>query len=769
MLIASTAFILGILSAFYWPEPSLLVSLFAFIASVYLFSKRCLSNYFIVLMILIGFLWGGNYLNDYYHHLLPLELEGKDLSIKARIAEIPVKRHKGWRLIVDVKNSQPIANIKSLQLNWYDDAVSPKVGEVWLFTVRLKRPHGYANPGGFDHEKWMLSRNLHGRGYIRHADRLYSPLGLNIRQRLWDSLQSYPGDAGSLVAALVLGEKHGLSYAQRQLFIDSGTAHLFAISGLHIGMLAGVFYFLAKTLVFILLHATFLPRFLSIAIYRRTPLKVYLACSWLGCTAYSILAGLSLSTQRALIMLSVAYLACALGKRMLSIQSFTIALVLILLVQPAAVLGAGLFLSFLAVAWIAYILHVLPAYLPKAKKVFLIQLLLPVLLWPILQYYFGSSATLGAVANMVLIPLVSVVLLPLCLFASLLEILMPTSNVWILSFIDEIYRGILSFLEAFNAATWASPISWQLSIEQVVLLQLLMLIVLWPRGTAKYLKMMMAILVIIALIPAKQVLEKGDFKLAVIDVGQGLSVLLQTQNHSLLFDTGPEFPSGFNTVQAAVLPYLKNQHINKIDKLILSHGDKDHLGGLAHLIESVDIYSVISGEPERVFTSLNAKQCHRGSSWQWDGVNFDMLWPISKLPGHTKIRPTHNNRSCVLRISSANQSVLLTGDIEKAVEEWLVDNSASLQSDILLAPHHGSNSSSSTNFIQAVNPDWVIFSAGYRSRFGHPHAKVLQRYRDASVNRVATSDCGMLEYSKSRLSCFRRHAQRRWQLKKHIK
>ena len=502
MLIASTAFILGILSAFYWPEPSLVICLFVFIASVYLLSSVKLSLSVAVLMLLLGFLWGENDLERYYSHLLPLQLESTDVSIKARITEIPVKRHKGWRLVVEVKHSQPAAPVKSLQLNWYDDTVKPQLGEIWLFSVRLKRPHGYANPAGFNYEQWMLSRQLHGRGYIRHGDKLHSALGWNIRQGLWNSLQSYPGNAGSLVGALVLGEKHGLEHSQRQLFVDSGTAHLFAISGLHIGMLAGIFYFITKALVLIILYVPWMPDSLSHLIYRLRPLNVYLACSWLGCAAYSILAGLSVSTQRALIMLSVAYVACALGKRMLSIHSFAIALVLILLIQPVAVLGAGLFLSFLAVAWIAYILHILPVHWSKARKVFIIQLLLPILLWPILQYYFGSSATLGAIANMLLIPLVSALLLPLCLLASLLEILFPASNAWLFTVIDEIYAYILAFLKALNTISWARPLNWPLTIQQVLLLQSCLFFLLLP--VAKHIKILALLLAMMSLMPVKR-------------------------------------------------------------------------------------------------------------------------------------------------------------------------------------------------------------------------------------------------------------------------
>ena len=264
-------------------------------------------------------------------------------------------------------------------------------------------------------------------------------------------------------------------------------------------------------------------------------------------------------------------------------------------------------------------------------------------------------------------------------------------------------------------------------------------------------------------------MKHAEFALAVIDVGQGLSVLLQTQNHALLFDTGPEFPSGFNTVQAAVLPYLNSQHIHRLDKLILSHGDKDHLGGLTHLLENISVAEISSGEPKRVSAYLKPAQCRRGDSWQWDGVNFDVLWPVSEPLEDKKIKPTHNNQSCVLRISTAQQSALLMGDIEKSVEQWLIANDSHLQANLLLAPHHGSNSSSSQALIQAVSPAWVVFSAGYRSRFGHPHHKVVQRYADAGVNMATTAACGMFQYSKSELSCFRQHGQRRWQLKKHIK
>lgn len=768
MLIAASAFILGILSAFYWSAPGLLLCLLFLVFGIALFNRHGSLKYIALLCLALGFWRGDVYLQDYYSRLVPTGLEGKDIRLQAKITEIPVKLHKGWRLVVAVQESQPKTKMQSLQLNWYSDAVSPTLGETGDFTVRLKRPHGYANPAGFNYEQWMLSRNLHGRGYIRNADRLHRPASTGVRQSLWDSLQGYPGDAGSLIAALVLGEKHGLSHSQRQLFIDSGTAHLFAISGLHISMVAGLFFISAKLIILLILSLPVVPGIVRHCIYRLTPLRTALACSWLGCLSYSLLAGLSLSTQRALIMLSVVYLACALRQRIFSLHSFSLALLLIVLSQPAAVLGPGLFLSFSAVAWIAYILHMLPAQLANWKKVLLIQLLLPLCLWPIVQFYFGSAATLGAIANIILIPLMSFVLLPLCLLAVALEAFFPLSNTGLIGLIDTLYQYILAFLQQLNATTWAKPIIWKIGIEQLLLLQLCIALLLLPRGSPKTLKALALAAAVFGLVPDKPNINKGEFVASVIDVGQGLSVLLQTQSHNLLYDTGPAYPSGFSVSKAVIVPFLQSQNIQYLDLLMLSHGDQDHQGGLAELLGEVKAGRVVSGQPERIKLPVKEVElCHSGQSWHWDGVKFEVLWPEQSM--HTNpsgLWTSANNHSCVLRVSSAAQTLLLSGDIEKAVEDKLLNNNAVLQADILVAPHHGSNSSSSSAFIQVVDPRLAIFSAAYRSRFGHPHKKVLKRYKDAGVKWLNTATCGQFIYTKPTTTCHRNLNKLRWQSKK---
>lgn len=768
MLIAASAFILGILSAFYWPETALLLCLSLFLLSISLLMRSAPRFCLAIVCTVLGFLWADNYLQSYHSAVVPAQLEGVDIVLRGSISEIPVKMHSGWRLVFDVQQSQPESNIRSVQLNWYAKGVAPKLGEVWVFTARLKRPHGYANPGGFDYERWMLSRGLHGRGYIRHGDRLHSPAATNIRQSLWDSLNSYSGDAGALIGALVLGEKHALPYAQRQLFIDSGTAHLFAISGLHIGMVAGLLFMCTKIVLLGLLYMPSMPvlRHVQQGIYTVSPLRIALLCSWLGCIAYAALAGFSLSTQRAVIMLSVVYLACALHQRMFSLHSLSLALVLVLIAQPAAVLGAGLFLSFTAVAWIAYILHLLPHQLPNWQKVLCIQLLLPLCLWPLVQFYFGSSATLGALANIVLIPLMSVVLLPLCLLASFLEVWLPLSNGWLIAVVNFIYLNVLVFLETLNAFSWARPLNWPINIAQLLLLQLAIALLLLPRAFPKTLKVLVVLILVFIAIPNKPLAE-GEFKASVMDVGQGLAVLVQTHSHSLLFDTGPAYPSGFSVSKAVLLPYLLTQGVQEIDVLMLSHGDQDHSGGLTPLFNGIAVSEVFSGQPVRIESARGIDLCKAGQQWQWDGVTFSVLWPEQSVEKTTNkgLWSRNNNHSCVLRITSAEQSILLTGDIEKAVEILLLDSGSELHADVLVAPHHGSNSSSSRDFIQAVAPSHVVFSAGYKSRFGHPHEKVVQRYIQAGVNAYSTARCGGLLYTKSGVSCYRDQYKQRWQVK----
>ena len=764
MLIAGTGFFLGLLAAIYWSQPTAFLLVPILLTSSVIFLRPMWRRKTLCFLVcsFLGFVWADWHLDAYYKSLLPPELESRDLVVIGNIADIPEQRHKGWRFDFDVASSEPEVALKRIQLSWYGNIDSLKSGERWRFTVRLKRPHGYANPGGFDYEQWMLAEGIHGRGYVRSAENLTRKLTPPLRQKLWGYLQAYNLSASSLVAALVLGEKQGIEREHKELFQKTGTAHLFAISGLHVGMIAALFYWLTKVVLLVLMYS---PLALAHkAIIYLAPMRICLFVSWFACAGYAVLAGFSIPTQRALIMLTVLYFAWLHGRQVFTLTNISAALLFVLLIQPLAVLNAGFWLSFTAVIWISCLLYALPQHYGAWRKTLFIQVLLPLCLWPITQYWFGESAAMGALANILLIPLVSFVVLPLSLLVCFLEWVAQGGSAFLMLFLDALYHCILNALLWVSAQSWGGTLMGAFSISQVILLQLGIFILLLPFGLNLYIRGLAAVMCLSALMSTTESVDNGSFRASVLDVGQGLSILIETREHALVYDTGPEFPSGFNTAEAVLLPYLNAEGIAAIDKLVLSHGDKDHSGGLPGFFKNIPVRSVTSGQVKRLELSGRALPCNAGDEWEWDGVDFKVLWP-SPNSQNARIYQKHNNYSCVIRVTANSQTLLLTGDIEKIAEAELLGREEDLKSEVLVAAHHGSRTSTGKGFIDAVEPKYVVFSAGYRNRFRHPHYKIAKRVLKAGAEAVKTADCGRFLYSDTGVSCYRDENAPRWRMK----
>ena len=253
----------------------------------------------------------------------------------------------------------------------------------------------------------------------------------------------------------------------------------------------------------------------------------------------------------------------------------------------------------------------------------------------------------------------------------------------------------------------------------------------------------------------------GHFDMTVLDVGQGLSVHIATQNHHLIYDVGAKFNDRFNTASAVLMPYLKSRHITALDRIIISHGDNDHAGSLPALINLMPVKEVISGASQGL--AKGAFECQDGLTWQWEGVRFQLM----QAKSYFWLR--ENNRSCLLKVEGTELSVLIPGDIEARAERDLLERyGEQLQADVLLAPHHGSSTSSSSAFLDQVQPDWVIVSSGYRNRFGHPHPDVLVRYRQRQIKVLNTAQQGAvmlqpeLRENEVRFIAYRQHFKRYW-------
>ncbi len=697
----------------------------------------------LLLAILCGFGWSLWYADDLLGQQLPSALEGEDIVLQGRVVSIPVGRgqHLAFDLVVERLDDPQLQRLLErgefparIRLNWYEPFPALVAGERWQLQVRLKRPHGMNNPGGGDYEGRLFAVGVRARGYVRRheANRRIGPAaGLDrmrqqLRDRLFAELEGEP--LAGLLVALAVGERSGISQQQWRVFTATGTNHLMAISGLHIGLVAGLVYWLVLRL-----WARIPALVLRLAAPRAAAVAALCAAA-----GYAALAGFAIPTQRALVMVSVAMGALLLDRTVQPSRLLALALLIVLLIDPLAVHSAGFWLSFAAVAIIVYGSSGRLSATSGTRRALLglvhVQLLVVIGLSPLLLGLFSTVSLSAPLANLLAVPWMSLVVVPLTLLAVLLMLLGLPGSGPLLALAATATEWLWQLLEVL-AGWWPNP-PW--SVPGWVLLFAIPA-VLWllaPRGWPLRWLGLLCLLPLLtwrAPIPAH-----GEAWFTLLDVGQGLAAVVRTREHTLVFDTGPRYPSGFNTGDAVLLPFLRHVGVSRVDRLIVSHGDNDHIGGAEALMQGIVVGEVLSSVPE-AFEGGLARPCLTGEQWLWDGVSFAILHPPD-LSGDRE-----NDASCVLRIEAGGQVLLLTGDIEVAAETQLLrEHGGELRADVMVAPHHGSRTSSSAAFVRAVAPVVVFYPVGYRNRWDFPRPEVLARYLAAGARGYDTASYGAL-------------------------
>ena len=656
------------------------------------------------------------------HHILavslPVSLEGQDLIIEGRIAGLPESRQRRTRFLFDVSQLMVDGERRSwparVRLNWYGQPPPLQAGDGWRLRVRLKRPHGFRNPGGFDYERWLFAQRIRATGYVREAEAaLDDPIPARFaldrfRQWLSERLEVHlSGQSGALLRALTLGDRRAISPQTWAWLRQTGTAHLLAISGMHIGLLAALMFWLVRRIW---------PLAGERAVNRLPAPRVAAVFAMLAAVGYAALAGFSIPTQRALVMLMVVMLALWRMRPLVPGQTLAWAGLLVLLLDPLAVLSAGFWLSFAAVAVILYILGGRRFSWPH--QWLRIQAGVTLGLTPLLLGWFQQVSLVAPLTNLLAIPLVSLLVVPLALLAVLALALWPDGATVLLTLVAWLLDGLLAGLGWF--AGW--PLAHWRSASGVMALGLLasgLFLALAPRGfPGRYLAPLLCLPLLVGA-PLRPPPERAW--LTLLDVGQGLAIAVQTRSHVLIFDTGPRYSARFDTGAAVVLPYLRHSGYRRVDRLVISHGDNDHRGGVVSLRAGIPVEQVYTSVPQRV-PGERVVPCQAGQQWQWDGVRFAFLSP---LPGTWQ----GNDASCVLRIEAAGQVALLSADIEQAGERQLLQRlPEALPASILIAPHHGSLTSSTPDFVKQVHPEYVLYPVGYRNRYRFPRGEVVKRY-----------------------------------------
>lgn len=727
---------------------------------------------------LLGATWASGFAYWRMSDALPHAWEQKTIAIEGVVASVPEITERGERFKFDVENILTKGAVvpKHISLNQYrahpnamenKDAEETEVianqfhaGERWMLSVRLKRPHGTVNPHGFDFESWALGENIRATGSIKSkagvkkmADFVWRPsyvverLREQVQKRITQVLAGKP--YSGIIQALVMGDDSQISVQDWQVFLRTGTSHLMSISGLHITMLAGLAFGLVS----------FLWRRSPALMMRLPTRKAAVFAGVVTALVYALIAGFSVPSQRTFYMLLVFAVALWSGRQLVIAQVLAVALCVVVLLDPWAVNAPGFWLSFGAVAMLAYALGGRVGQAHWLKTAVITQWAVTIGMLPLLLVMFNQASIISPIANALAIPLISFVVTPLALLGSFLPLDAPLNLAY-----QALAGGMwaLKWLSQSSMATWQqhAPATWTLLPAMFGVCWLLL-----PRGFPMRWLGLIGFLPMLLITPVRPMM--GEMKVTVLDVGQGLSVVVQTAKHTMLYDAGPKYNAQSDAGSRIVVPFLQGEGVQKIDGFMVSHNDIDHSGGMASVLALMPVAWFASSLPADVDIpkTVLKMSCFSGQHWMWDGVHFEVLHP--SLTSYEDATMKDNDRSCVLKVTSQSGSILLTGDIEKADELSLLSAEASqLKSDVLVVPHHGSKTSSSADFIAAVAPSVSIFTSGYLNRFGHPKPEVWARYqaRDSLLYRSDYNGAMVLNFTHQKIvvSSWRAQYRRYW-------
>lgn len=658
---------------------------------------------------------------------MPNEPVIKQAMIEGYIASLPLKNptKTQFQLTLTRFNGRPAST--DVLLNCYKDCPEVHAGETWRFNVKLKRPHNYGNPGGFDYIQFLQARHIKWTGYLRDGHEQLSRQGaslyplLSLREELAERLFNLDPNEETvgITQALTLGITNHIDKEGWDLFRRTGTIHLMVISGAHIGLIAGMGYFIIRRLW---------GRFGRCCLYipaQRAASVFALSMALI----YAILAGFAVPAQRALIVCFFMLLRNFCNQQFSVWQAWRYSLLAVLLFEPHSVLMPGFYLSFIAVAILLLINQRFK--LKGIKNTLIMQLACMAGLMPFTLYWFSYGAVNGLIANLIAVPWVGFLIIPLALvtlclgqwavFPGLIVILKLsiTSLMHFLSWVDS--------LALFNLTFSYSGILHPLAL--ITGLSILLFLPFRPLIPASI------ILLVAGLFPSYEQVRPGEVRIDLLDVGQGLAVVIQTARHVVIYDTGVQFFQGSDMGKMVMIPYLDTLGIKRLDKVIISHPDLDHRGGLKSLEEKYKIGDFIVDEPAFYHHGVS---CYDYPAWSYDGILFQFF----PLPNTFKSK---NNKSCVLQVKSAGGQILLTGDIEQPAEAYLVDQfGTELHSSVLLVPHHSSKTSSSEEFLRQVAPMYAISSYGFDNPYHFPHVKTQQMYKDLKIPVFNTLDCGKI-------------------------
>ena len=688
--------------------------------------------------------------------LQPVQLSGQVASVITGHERVSFTFVVSEYVLLEKREVQAhkIADFK-VRLSWMEPHFPVKQGQRLVLTTKLKPRWGLHNEAGFNYQQWLFSENIRATGSVKTgaANKVIASQ-LSTRQRIADTLKSLNNREARWLLAMAIGYRGELNPSDWQLLQQTGTSHLVAISGMHVGMVA-LWAFIMFSLLLSALN--FLLRRPVVADVRFLSLSLSLCIAFF----YAFLAGFATPTVRAGLMLMLGWVLLTSGINWTHKRFILVSVTLFILIFPLSIFSVSFWLSFSAVVTLWFIawrsgntgtqLH------RKLTSFVRLQLALSVLMLTLILGLFGGISLLSPVVNLIAIPLVTFVLLPLSLFSVLLLMaqssVAPTVLEWCLTAFAMCERGLQSIIAI--DAQWL-----QLSTTPLLALAfatVAIVFLFFPKGL---LPKPLVMLLFIPLLLTENKQSTPGWQMDMLDVGQGLALLLRKRENAMLYDVAAEYPDGFSMAENVILPVLNKNGITQLDSVIISHDDTDHAGGLETVLRHQTVLEL----------RYPMQSCQRGDRWQWQGIQFEVLWPDTSYP---KLLHNDNNQSCVIMLDDGNNRILLTGDIEQDVEllltRWHRSGLINLSAEALVAPHHGSKTSSSSPFISAVAPHYVLISAGYYNRWGMPAEIVIKRLHRLNADIFSTAEHGQIsvivdEYGKMRVKSWRKDLQPRWYL-----
>ena len=654
---------------------------------------------------------------------------GDSIMAEVRVADFPQRRGGTVSFTGQVEENPWVP--QRIRISWFEPRTAVELGDIWRLELRLRRPRGNANPGVFDYEGWLF-RN----GYAATANVVDSArnqqLGVGesdyidgLRRKIVQRISGLglQADRAAVLAAISVGARHGVTRDQWDRYAQTGTSHLMAISGLHVGMVAIAGYFICRFM-------------LGVIRLRGSHHRPAILTGLFAALAYALISGAGIPAQRAMLMIALAA-AAMLGDRLVRpFRIIALACITVVLLSPLATMAPGMKLSFAAVVILVWVARQRQPIAARRSRLLIatgalagIQVRLLLGLLPLTVLLFDRVALAAPLVNLVAVPIFSFATVP-ATFAGLIlggavgeQLLLIAA--WTLNIVEWTIDRAWSVpgmsirvpvLVGASAALLIAPLAWAVLPPG------------WPGRTIAWL----GLLAVVSYAPPR--LSPGCVQVDVLDVGQGLAAVVTTRSSSLLFDTGPAFRGGGSAAESVVVPFLEGRGVSRLDHVIVSHADLDHAGGVATIVDSFEVSSWYVGDP---LEGLDREEiCRAGTAWTVDRVRFEFLYP----PAGTGVHG--NDASCVMQISAGQHRFLLTGDIERAAEMHLLAAGALQKLDAVVVPHHGSKTSSHSRFVDALDPQVAVVSAAFGNRWGLPNDEVVSRWQAAGAEVLNTATDG---------------------------